>query len=131
MSITLNYETNTLPASLQSDLDLEQLAEAALVADMEAKEAAEKQKSAKDAFKKALEARGMLDSDTKAVGVVRTVIKKTRRFDKSLAEQLLTAEEIAQYSSLDSAKVKANVAPSSYELMQKDMGWSLETKVAD
>lgn len=128
-TITLSYAE--APAQTDADTELERLAEAALVADMEAKEAAEKQKAAKDAFKKALEARGQLNPDTKGIGVVRCIIKKTRRFDKALAEQLLTPDEVAKYSSIDSALVKANVAPSAYELMQKDFGYSLEVKVAD
>ncbi len=129
--ITLNFDE--LVDSIKSDpnVELERLAEAALIADINAKEAAEVQKSAKEALKKALEARGMLNSDTKAVGVVRTIVKQVRRFDKSLASDLLTAEEIAKYSSIDSALVKANVAPNVYEMFQKDYGYSLEVKVGD
>lgn len=113
------------------DVELEALAEAALMADMEFKDAETKQKSAKDAFKKALADRGLLKQDTKAVGVVRTIIKKTRRFDPNLAKQLLSAEEIAKYSDISSALVKANVAPNVYEMFQADQGFSLELKVAD
>ena len=131
MSITLNYETNTLSASLQSDLDLEQLAEAALVADMKFKEAEAEKDAAKAAFKKALEARGQLNPDYRGVGVVRTVIKETKRFDKSLATQLLTPEEVAKWSTIDSALVKNNVTPDTYAMMQKSYGFSLELKVAD
>jgi hypothetical protein len=114
-----------------ADIELEHLAEEALKADLEAKEAADRQKAAKDAFKKALQDRGMLASDTKAVGPVRTIIKKTRRFSKTLAKQLLTPEEVAKYSDIDSALVKANVAPNVYEMFQEDQGFSLELKVAD
>lgn len=113
------------------DIELEHLAEVALQADFAAKEAADRQKAAKDALKKALEARGKLNQDTKAIGVVRTIIKKTRKFDPTLAKQLLTEEEIARYSDINAALVKANVAPNVYEMFQADQGYSLELKVAD
>ena len=133
-TITLDFGTETqttAPAQIDADTELERLAEAALVADMNFKEAETAKNDAKAAFKKALEARGALNPDTKAVGVVRTIVKRMRRFDKSLASQLLTAEEIAKYSTIDSAVVKANVAPNVYEMFQKDSGYSLEVKVAD
>lgn len=132
MSLALNTSTGSAPKlSLVPSLDLalEALAEEALEADIEFKAAEARKDSAKKALKEALEAAGKLDQDTKAIGVVRTIIKRTRRFDAKLAEQLLTPEEIAAYSSVNSAKVKANVAPSAYELMQADLGWSLEVKV--
>jgi hypothetical protein len=137
MSLTLNTGT-AAPAKLTLsgktkqelvDAELEALAEAALEADIAAKAAVAKQESAKKAFKEALEKAGKLDGDTKAVGVVRTIIKRTRRFDSKLAEQLLTSEEIAKYSAISGALVKANVAPAAYELMQADTGFSLELKV--
>lgn len=130
MSLSLTV-SQPATAAAGSDAELEALAEAALLADINAKEAAEAQKSAKDAFKKALEARQMLNSDTKQVGVVRTIVKATRRFDKTLAAQLLTEDEIAKYSSLDGALVKANVAPAVYEMFQRDYGFSLEVKVGE
>lgn len=114
-----------------ADIELEHLAEEALEADIAFKEAERKKDSTKAAFKKALEARGQLKQDTRAVGVVRTIIKKTRRFDPALAKQLLTPEEIAKYSDISSALVKANVAPKVYEMFQADQGYSLELKVAD
>lgn len=136
MSLALNTSTSSAPsltlvqpARPYQDALLEELAEEALEADIAAKEAIARQASTKAAFKEALLAAGKLDGDTKAVGVVRTIIKKTRRFSKELAEQLLTPEEVAQYSSIDGAKVKANVAPAAYELMQADTGYSLEVKV--
>lgn len=112
-----------------ADAELEALAEEALEADMAAKAAIVLQASTKAAFKEALEKTGKLNGDTKAVGIVRTIIKRTRRFDPSLAEQLLTPEEVAQYSAISGALVKANVAPAAYELMQSDQGFSLELKV--
>lgn len=111
------------------DQILEELAEEALEADIAAKAAVAKQESTKKALKEALQAAGKLDQDTKAVGVVRTIIKRVRRFDPKLAEQLLTPEEIAAYSTISGALVKQNVAPSAYELMQSDQGFSLELKV--
>jgi hypothetical protein len=117
------------PQGYDAEAELERLAEEALEADIAAKDAVAKQASTKAAFKKALEDAGQLSPDTRAKGVVRTIIKRVRRFSKDLAEELLTPEEVAQYSSIDSAKVKANVAPSVYEMMQADQGFSLELKV--
>jgi len=119
----------TTPEAAAADLQLEFLAEEALQADIEAKAAVAKQESAKKALKDALAAAGKLDQDTKAVGVVRTIIKRVRRFDPKLAEQLLTPEEIAKYSAISGALVKANVAPTVYELLQSDQGFSLELRV--
>lgn len=128
-TITLDFATS---APEITDAELEILAERALNADIAAKEAAEVQKTAKEAFKKALEARGQLNGDYKGVGVVRTIIKPSRKFDPALAKALLTEDEIKRFSTaLDSALVKRNVSPDVYELMQKDNGWSLEVKVAD
>jgi hypothetical protein len=114
-----------------ADAELEHLAELALEADMEAKAAAEKQKAAKEAFKKALEVRNALNQNTRNVGVVRTVIKNVRRWDEKKAKELLNADEVERYSvkKLDSALVKRNVTPDTYELMQADFGYSLEVKV--
>lgn len=120
--------TDAAPRPFRDSM-LEELAEEALEADQAAKDAVARQASTKAALKKALEEAGQLDPDTKAVGVVRTIIKRVRRFSKDLAEELLTPEEVAQYSSIDSAKVKANVAPTVYEMMQADQGFSLELKV--
>lgn len=132
MSLALNTSTGSAPTLTlvpKPDTWLELLAEEALEADIEFKAAEARKDSAKKALKEALEAAGKLDQDTKAIGVVRTIIKKTRRFSADLAEQLLTPEEIAAYSSINSAKVKANVAPAVYELLQADTGYSLEVKV--
>lgn len=127
----VHKELELMSAPSAADIELEHLAEAALQADMAFKEAERLKDSSKAAFKKALEARGLLKQDTRAVGVVRTIIKKTRRFDPALAKQLLTAEEVAKYSDISSALVKANVAPAVYEMFQADQGYSLELKVAD
>ena len=129
-TITLDFATS---APEITDAELEILAERALNADIAAKEAAEAQKTAKEAFKKALEERGQLNGDYKGIGVVRTIIKNVRRWDEKRAMQLLTPEEVERYSTkkLDSALVKRNVTPDTFELMQADYGYSLEVKVAD
>lgn len=135
MSLALNTSNRVTDSVLEmqsiysAQADLEKLAEEALEADIEFKAAEARKDSAKKALKEALEAAGKLDQDTRAIGVVRTIIKKTRRFSPDLATQLLTPEEIAKYSTVNSALVKANVAPAAYELMQADLGWSLEVKV--
>lgn len=121
--------TLATPPTPNPDAWLELLAEEALEADIAAKEAVAKQASTKAALKKALEEAGKLNGDTKAVGIVRTIIKRTRRFDASLAKELLTPEEVAKYSDISGSLVKANVAPAVYELMQADQGFSLELKV--
>lgn len=131
MTIELNFDQIIAQARTNPNIELEHLAEAALQADIAFKEAERVKDSTKAAFKKALEARGQLNQDTRAVGVVRTVIKRLRRFDPNLAKQLLTAEEVARYSDISSALVKANVAPNVYEMFQADQGYSLELKVAD
>ena len=131
-TLKLNLGTNTLAdlkAEHAAERELELLAEEALEADLAAKEAIVRQASTKAALKKALEEAGKLDGDTKAIGVVRTIIKRTRRFDPALAKQLLNAEEIAKYSDISGALVKQNVAPAVYEMMQADQGFSLELKV--
>lgn len=120
-----------LSAPSAAQIELEHLAEEALEADIAFKEAERKKDSAKAALKKALQENGLLHPDNKNVGVVRTIIKQTRRFDPALAKQLLTEEEIARYSDISSAKVKANVPPAVYEMFQADQGYSLELKVAD
>lgn len=130
--LSLNFEPAITTAAPEiADAELEHLAELALEADMEAKAAAEKQKAAKEAFKKALEVRNALNQNTRNVGIVRTVIKNVRRWDEKKAKELLNADEIERYSvsKLDSALVKRNVTPDTYELMQADFGYSLEVKV--
>lgn len=120
-------------STTEDDNFLEALAEAAYQADRAFKQAKERAEQIKGDLKQALEQRGKLHGDTKGIGVIHTVIKPSRRFDPSLAEQLLKPEEIEKYSTLtlDSAKVKANVTPDTYELMQKQSGWSLELKAGD
>ena len=106
---------------------LERLAEEALTADIRAKDAAAEAKSATDAFRKALAEANMLDSDTKAVGIVRTTIFPTKRFDETLARSLMTQKLQKECSKvvLDSALVKAKVSPEQYEAFQKVSGMTL------
>lgn len=127
--ISLNFDELVDTIKFESDTELERLAEAALIADINAKEAAEVQKSAKEALKKALEARGQFNPDFKGIGAVRTVIKTVSRFDPAKAVELLTPEEIAQCSALSGTLVKQNVAPAVYSLMQSPGTTSLELKV--
>jgi hypothetical protein len=111
-----------------ADAELEELAEKALEAQQAAKDAALEYKSAEDAFRKALEAAGKLDKDTKAVGIVRTVIYPTKRFDEETARGILTKKlaKECEKTVLDSAKVKANVSPAVYESMQVTTGMTLK-----
>lgn len=110
---------------------LEALAEAALTAQSRANDAAAEAKSATDAFKNALEAAGKLDADTKAVGIVRTVIYPTRRFDETLARSLMTAKLQKECSQvvLDTKLVQAKVSPEQYEAMQKTSGYTLKLSI--
>jgi hypothetical protein len=126
---TLTLSTAPAPSTVNDRL--EELAHAALVADIDFKEAKAKAESTKAAFRKALEEANQLTPDFKGIGAVRTVIKEVRKFDPAKAVQLLTPEEIQQCSALSGALVKANVAPTVYELMQSQGTTSLELKVAD
>jgi len=110
---------------------LERLAEEALTADIRAKDAAAEAKSATDAFRKALAEANMLDSDTKAVGIVRTTIFPTKRFDETLARSLMTQKLQKECSKvvLDSALVKAKVSPEQYEAFQKVSGMTLKLSI--
>jgi len=110
------------------EAELEALAEEALEADMEFKAAEAKKDAAKKRLKDALEKAGKLDKDTKAIGVVRTIIKETKRFDPELAKAQLTKKLIAECSTISGTLVKAKVTPAQYEAMQSPQGYSLELK---
>lgn len=130
MSLTLNtgpVQSTTSP----TDAELERLAELALTADIRAKDAAAEAKSATEAFKKALEAANMLDGDTKAVGVVRTVIYPTKRFDETLARSLMTQKLQKECSKtvLDPKLVQVKVSPEQYEQFQAVSGWTMKLSV--
>lgn len=135
MTISLNVQ-NAIShevAKIQhaADAELERLAELALTADIWAKDAAAAAKSAADAFKKALEEANMLDSDTKAVGIVRTTIFPTKRFDETLARSLMSQKLQKECSKivLDSKLVQAKVSPEQYEQFQKVSGMTLKLSI--
>lgn len=113
------------------EAQLELLAEQALEAQQEEKEAALKAKSAVAAFREALDKAGKLDADTKAVGIVRTVIYPTRRFDEATARGLMSKrlQKECEKTVLDSAKVKALVAPAVYEEFQITTGMTLKLSI--
>lgn len=114
-----------------ADAKLELLAEQALEAQQEEKEAALKAKSAVAAFREALYKAGKLDADTKAVGIVRTVIYPTKRFDETTARGLMSKrlQKECEKTVLDSAKVKALVAPAVYEEFQITTGMTLKLSI--
>ena len=131
LNVTPAHSTDPTPPAVLDFLEL--LAEAAYEADRVAKAAKDRADELKADLKMALEQAGKLNPDTKGIGVIRTIIKPSVRFDASLAKQLLTPAEVEKYSvkALDSKLVKANVTPDSYALMQKSFGYSLELKVSD
>lgn len=131
-TLTLNTQSasNVIPDA-KAHLELERLAEAALTADIRAKDAALEAKSATEAFRKALAEANMLDADTHAVGIVRTVIYPTKRFDETLARTILTKklQKECEKVTLDSALVKAKVSPEQYESLQKVSGMTLKLSI--
>lgn len=110
------------------DDHLETLAELALAAQKREKDAKTEAESATAAFRDALEKAGKLDADTKAVGIVRTVIYPTRRFSETLARGLMTKklQKECEKTVLDTAAVKKNVSPADYERMQETTGFTLK-----
>jgi hypothetical protein len=130
---TLTLVTSPAPKTTKANIDviLEGLAEAALEAQRKAKEAEEEAKAATDAFRSALEEVGKLDADTKAVGIVRTTIYPTKRFNETLARSLMTKklQKECEKTVLDSAAVKRHVSPVDYERMQVTTGWTLKLSV--
>lgn len=119
----------SIPAD-QSDQDthLEMLAEAALAAQKREKDAALEAKSATAALRDALEAAGKLNADNKNVGIVRTVIYPTKRFDETLARSIMTKklQKECEKTVLDTAAVKKNVSPADYEKMQVVSGMTMK-----
>jgi len=111
-----------------ADTQLELLAEAALAAQKREKDATLEAKSATAAFREALEAAGKLNADNKAVGIVRTVIYPTRRFNEELARGIMTKKlaKECEKTVLDTAAVKKNVSPADYERMQETTGYTLK-----
>lgn len=129
---TLTLVTEASSAKIiDTDAELELLAEVALELQQAAKEAEETAKKATDAFRQALEAAGKLDADTKAVGIVHTTIYPTRRFSEDLARSIMTKklQKECEKTVLDSAAVKRNVSPAEYERMQSTTGWTMKLSV--
>jgi hypothetical protein len=126
--LTSPAETEAWTDASLLEAQLELLAEQALDAQQEEKEAALKAKSATEAFRKALDAAGKLNADNKAVGIVRTVIYPTKRFDEATARTVMTKKlaKECEKTVLDSAKVKANLAPADYEKCQVTTGMTLK-----
>jgi len=118
----------TAPSQSEVEYLLERLAEDALAAQQAEKAATLAAKSATEAFRKALDAAGKLNADNKAVGIVRTVIYPTKRFDEETARGILTKKlaKECEKTVLDTAKVKANVSPAVYESMQVTTGMTLK-----
>jgi hypothetical protein len=128
LSLVTSNPITTIQELRDSDTELEMLAEAALAAQQRSKDAALEYKSAEDAFRKALDAAGKLNADNKAVGIVRTVIYPTKRFDEETARGIMTKklQKECEKTVLDTAKVKANVSPADYERMQVTTGMTLK-----
>lgn len=113
------------------EYELEALAEAALTAQQKAADAEAASKSATAAFKEKLAEAKRLNADTKVVGIVRTTIYPTKRFDETKARAILTKKlaKECEKTVLDSAKVKANVSPADYEKMQAVSGFTMKLSI--
>ena len=112
-------------------IDLDALAEEALYDDMVLKEATAKAKASKDKFKKALDEQGLLNPDFKGTDLVRVIVKAPMVFDPKKAMQILTPAEIAKYSAISGALVKANISPNDYAVLQSPGSISVTLQVAD
>ena len=111
--------------------DLDALAEEALEDDMVLKEATAKAKASKDKFKKALDEQGLLNPDFKGTDLVRVIVKAPMVFDAKKALEVLTPAEIAKYSAISGALVKANLSPNDYAVLQSPGSISVTLQVAD
>lgn len=100
---------------------LEKLAMQALRADMNLKEAKRIAEEAKEQFIKALEAADMWNTDTKAVGNVRTKIQTNRFFDVTTAEKLAGDEAVekAQVTATDANILKSMMTDNDIEAAMK------------
>lgn len=100
---------------------LEKLAMQALRADMNHKEAKRIADEAKEQFIKALEAADMWNTDTKAVGNVRTNIQNNRFFDVTTAEKLAGDEAVekAQVTATDAKILKSMMSDNDIEAAMK------------
>ena len=111
--------------------DLDALAEEALEDDMVLKEATARAKASKDKFKKALDEQGLLNPDFKGTDLVRVIVKAPMVFDAKKALEVLTPVEIAKYSAISGALVKANLSPNDYAVLQSPGSISVTLQVAD
>ena len=111
--------------------DLDALAEQALADDMALKEVTAKAKASKDKFKKALDEQGLLNPDFKGTDLVRVIVKAPMVFDPKKALAILTPAEIAKYSAISGALVKANLSPNDYAVLQSPGSISVTLQVAD
>lgn len=100
---------------------LEKLAMQALRADMNHKEAKRIADEAKEQFIKALEAADMWNTDTKAVGNVRTNIQNNRFFDVDTAVRLVDDEyvEKAKVTKVDPKILKSMMSDNDIEAAMK------------
>ena len=100
---------------------LEKLAMQALRADMNLKEAKRIAGEAKEQFIKSLEAADMWNTDTKAVGNVRTKIQNNRFFDVTTAEKLAGDEAVekAQVTATDAKILKSMMTDNDIEAAMK------------
>ena len=100
---------------------LEKLAMQALRADIEKKEAERVADEAKEQLIKALEAANMWNTDTKAVGNVRTKIQSNRFFDVPTAEKLAGDEAVekAQVTATDAKILKSMMSDNDIEAAMK------------
>ena len=100
---------------------LEKLAMQALRADMNLKEAKRIANEAKEQFIKSLEAADMWNTDTKAVGNVRTKIQNNRFFDVTTAEKLAGDEAVekAQVTATDEKILKSMMSDNDIEAAMK------------
>jgi CRISPR/Cas system-associated protein Csm6 len=131
LNLTVDSPAPVVTKPAVSENLLELLAEQALEAQQEADKAATAAKAATEKFRKALEAAGKLDADTKVVGIVRTTIFPTARFNEDLARGLLTKklQKECEKTVLDSALVKAKVSPEQYKQMQAVTGMTLKLSI--
>ena len=100
---------------------LEKLALAALQADVELKEAKRVAEERKNALIKALEASGKWNTNTKAIGNVRTKIQNNRYFDIETAEKIAGEEAVkkATVEVTDAKILKAFMTPNDVEAAMK------------
>lgn len=102
--------------------NLENLAQAALAADIKAKEAKDYADEAKAIFVEALIAEGKFNANTKAVGDVRTKVTPNRFFDAEAAFESLDkkTQKAVLVTKPDPKLIQANITPVQKEQFMKD-----------